>query len=288
MARAKNKRKLAVVMSGGGMQCAFGAGALIALGEHYGIHEPDFLIAPSGASASAAYFVSGQYDKVSLMWMSYASDPKFISFTRRPVVDVDYLISDVLKEKAPLDLKRFAKSQTTLLFPVTRARDGALVYLRAPHTKEIYTQIHATLAAPYIYGHKVEIRGESYMDGFFGASMHDYIEHAVHLGATDIIVLASSMQEYRGVTKAFLRSVVKYGKQLGIDPAVVRATEHEISQKKHYEPPAGVRVAVLVPPKKLALSLLGGSKFNYRKVFNDGYELAVKNPEILKLVGAVL
>lgn len=287
MVRAEKKRKVAVVMSGGGMQCAFGAGALIALGEYYTMQEPDFLVAPSGAAATAAYFVSGQYDKVSLMWMSYASDPKFISLRRRPVVDIDYLITDVLMQRAPLDLKRFNQSDTKLLFPVTRARDGALVYLRAAHTKAIYTQIHATLAAPYIYGRKVVIRGESYMDGFFGASIHDYIEHVVSLGAEDVIVLASSSQEYRGVTKAFLKSVVTYGRQLGIDPAVVRATEHEMKQKKQYEPPAGVRVAVVVPPKKLALSLLGGTKFNYRKVFNDGYESVVKSKDIAALLAKI-
>jgi len=283
MAASKKKRKVAVVMSGGGMQCAYGAGALIALAEEYGLTEPDFLFAPSGAATSAAYYLAGQYEKVSVMWMSFASDPKFISLTSRPIVNIDYLV-DLLKKEIPLDLRKLKKNKSNLLFPVARARDSKLVYLHAKRTREIYTQIHATLAAPYIYGKKVNIRGVQYMDGFFGYSIHEYMQHAVKLGATDIIVLSSSAHEYRGVTKAFLKSVSTYGSYVGVDPAVVAVTKRAMQPDIDFTPPSGVRVALVVPPKRMPLSVLGGSKFNYRKVFNDGYEAAVKSAEVRKLL----
>lgn len=281
---ARKKRKIAVVMSGGGMQCAYGAGALLALGEEFSLRKPDLLYAPSGAAASATYFLAGQDEVVARLWMSLATDPKFISLRRRPIVNVDYLIDSVMQRELPINLQALKDNNATLFFPVARARDGVLVYLRAHHTKKIYEQIRATLAAPYIYGKKVRVGTADYMDGFFGYSVHDYMRHAYAQGAQDIVVLASSMEDYRGITRAFLKSMVKYGPMVGMDPDVLRVTEFATRPVQIFEPPKGVRLIVVAPTKRLPLSVLGGSKFNYRKVFNMGYDAVAKSVEVRKLL----
>lgn len=284
MQQKRPKRKIAVIMSGGGMQCAYGAGALLALGEEYSLRSPDFLYAPSGAASSAAYFLAGQDEVVSRLWMSLATDPKFISLRRRPIVNVDYLVDSVMRAELPINLRVLKENNARLFFPVARARDGVLVYLRAHHTNKIYDQIRATLAAPYIYGKKVRVGRTDYMDGFFGYSVHDYMRHAYEQGARDIIVLASSKEDYRGITRAFLKSMVKYGPMVGMDPDVLRVTELATRPTQVFEAPHGVRVIVIAPTKRLPLSVLGGSKFNYRKVFNMGYDAVQKSPELASLL----
>jgi predicted patatin/cPLA2 family phospholipase len=57
------QHKIAIIMSGGGMSCSYGAGALTALIEKYNII-PDIVVARSGSAGTGSYFVSKQYDSI--------------------------------------------------------------------------------------------------------------------------------------------------------------------------------------------------------------------------------
>jgi predicted patatin/cPLA2 family phospholipase len=56
--------KLAIIMSGGGMSCSYGAGVTTALIEKFNIINPDIVIARSGSAGTGSYFISKQYDSI--------------------------------------------------------------------------------------------------------------------------------------------------------------------------------------------------------------------------------
>ena len=168
-ATASQRRKLAIVSSGGGMRCAYGAGALLAIAEQYKITEPDILIAASGSAGNSAYYLSEQWESAASIWMQGVASSKFISFRRRQILDVDYLIDEVFKKQHPFDIKKIKSKKTTWLLPVTRVRDGATVYLWPKRTEKLYEYLRAAKATPIAYGKTVTIDGEKYVDGDLGS-----------------------------------------------------------------------------------------------------------------------
>ncbi len=161
-------------MSGGGLQCAYGAGVLVALAEHYRFTTPDILIAASGSAGTAAYYLSGQKNKIPMAWISLATDKKLVSLFRKRAFDIDYLVDEVYKRVHPLNLKNIAKSKTRFLLPVLRVRDGALQYLRVRDNAKAFQIIKASMAAPFISGRKVKVNHSYYIDGGFGPTIHDF------------------------------------------------------------------------------------------------------------------
>jgi hypothetical protein len=97
-------------------------------------------------------------------------------------------------------------------------------------------------------------------------------------------LISSSKHEYVGFTKAFLKSVASYGRTLGVDIAVIRSTTQALANVAVYTPPKNVQVASLIPDMSLPLTVLGGTKFNYRKVFNEGYEAMTGNAAVKNLL----
>ena len=284
MKSRKSKRKLAIVMSGGGMQCVYGAGVLTALAEHYHITDPDILIAASGSASSAAYYLAKQYEKISLTWIALSQDPKFISMLKRPIVNVDYLVDEILGKRQTLDYKRMQKSKTKLLFPVLRARDGALTYLKAPKNMNILKEIRATLAAPVVFGKKVKIRGRYYIDGAYGPTVHDYMYRAVKEKAKTIIAINSQRGGYSEASKALLRASSSSISPLRQKKSFARFSKEALKKHGVFIPPNDVNVIMLEPKAKLPVSFLGGTRYSYRAAFNAGYEDTIKNPNLEKLL----
>jgi len=71
--------KTAIIMSGGGMSCSYGAGSLLALVEKYNFKTPDIVIAGSGNAGTLSYFVTGQYASIKNIWSNLLSTKKFIN-----------------------------------------------------------------------------------------------------------------------------------------------------------------------------------------------------------------
>ena len=97
------KGKTAVVVSGGGMKCAYSAGALVALGEKLHITTPDILIAASGGVGNSFYYLAGQYADIRKAWSRYLPSRDFIRYFPFPNIRIDYLIDEVFKRLLPLD-----------------------------------------------------------------------------------------------------------------------------------------------------------------------------------------
>jgi predicted patatin/cPLA2 family phospholipase len=116
-------------MSGGGMSCSYGAGALTALIEKYNITNPDIIIARSGSAGTGSYFVSKQYNSIKNIWQKLLSNKKFINPLKvfQPM-DINYLINEVFRKQDILNISNIYNSDIQFLVPVTNSTTGEVKY----------------------------------------------------------------------------------------------------------------------------------------------------------------
>ena len=95
--------KLALILSGGGMTCAYSAGATVGLVDKYNFKNPDIAIGSSGGAGTLAYYVAGQYDAIRNIWTNLLATRKFINSLRFwKIIDIDYVIDVVFTKQEPL------------------------------------------------------------------------------------------------------------------------------------------------------------------------------------------
>lgn len=186
----KRDNKLAIVLSGGGMRCAHGAGLLYGLGTKLPHIKPDIIIAASGAAGAATYYLTGQCSEIKEVWTKILPKNKnFLSFLRIPFMDVDYLIDDVLHTMVPLDVEKLKNVVTDYFLPVRSIHSGKLSYLGNSHSFAAYECLRAAKAIPVVYNKNVTLNHDNYIDGFVGVSTITLIQKAVEEGATKILVI---------------------------------------------------------------------------------------------------
>ncbi len=276
------KRKLAIVMSGGGTRSAYGAGALLALAEQYGLTEPDMLIAESGSVLSAMFYLSGQYARIAAGWLNSAKQPGFISHVHRPLINIDILIDKTMKKKFPLEKGKLDSAKTEFFVPLTRVDDGKVVYYRYSQKDDPYEILRAAMALPIFYAKSVRIGNTDYVDGGFGAHMNDHIRYAMKRGATHVIVLRSSNGP-RMVTRALYRSAGMIWKEEGYR-GLAKAAANEMAKPKPLAVPHNVEMVLIAPSKKLPVAIATKAKRKLRAAMNLGYADAANNKELDKLL----
>ena len=188
--------KLAIVCAAGGTSCAYSGGALCALAKEHGLLEPDYLIAASGSAGSAMYYLTGQFDSIHRIWTRHICSSKFLSFWRiHKMMDVDYLVDTIIREKEPLHLRKLAATQTRYFIPVKNARSGKGHYISCRDHLEIHEVLRATKALPFFYGRKVRVGDEVYVDSALAITKEHGISKSIELGASHILVLEINSRE---------------------------------------------------------------------------------------------
>jgi len=156
------------------MRAGFVAGAIIALMDK-GLTDFDAAVAVSASVPTLAYFAAGQREEIEKVWRDELNTPKLVCYrnipaasfalsNQRPILDIDYLVYDVFKEKYPLDLPAVLANKMNCRFAVTKVPEGRLVFL-SPGKKDIYKTLKACLAVPGCYPTPVPIDGYKYVDG---------------------------------------------------------------------------------------------------------------------------
>jgi predicted patatin/cPLA2 family phospholipase len=184
------KQKTAIIMSGGGMTCSYGAGSLLALAEKYKLKNPDIVIAGSGNAGTLAYFVAEQYDSIYNIWTNLLATRKFINPLRLlKIVDIDYLIDEVVKRQAPINEKRIYTSKIIHLIPATNVATGQVTYFSNQRKYNVFEAMRASKAMPVLYNKSVRIKNKEYCDSYISTSTKLNTLKAIKLGATKIIII---------------------------------------------------------------------------------------------------
>lgn len=189
-------RKLALVFDGGAMRAVGPAGGAVAL-EHLGFTDIfDEVYATSAGVMNASYFLSGQGDMGITIYFDDLTTGRFINPLRFwKIVDVDYLINEIVLKKKPLDTQRVLNSPTRFYATVMDQATGEASLIDVKRSKaSLLTIIKAALAIPLLYNRAVELEGISGMDG--GLRIPFPLQEAIDHGCTDILVLLSRSNEY--------------------------------------------------------------------------------------------
>jgi predicted patatin/cPLA2 family phospholipase len=270
------------VFPGGGSHGAYTAGAVIAL-HTLGVPEPDIIIASSGSSGTAAYFVARQYSSLRRIWCELLSTKKFGNPLRFwKLMDVDYLIDCVIKIQEPLDVEIVYQSPVRLYVPLTDMETGEIRYFENDGSEDFFELLRAAKSAPFfsgIFSDKGYIcKGKKYLDSRISSRPARNIEKAVALGAKKIVVL----DNYHPKT-SWTNGLFWYRLLLLVRPARFRKL-HLRFLKQDVRIPNNVEVVYFKPQKSLRVAVWNNAKQKMHRVFNQGFYETTTYTELIRKI----
>lgn len=166
--------KVALLLEGGAMRAGFVAGAVMALMDNR-ILDFDMALAVSASIPTLAYYLTGQREEMEAVWREELCNPRLVCYRnfaacsltlseKRPLLDLDYLVYEVFKNKYPLDAERLLGSRTHAFFSATRVPEGTIDFLGVDG-EDIYEVFKACLAVPGLYPETVRLGRGEYVDG---------------------------------------------------------------------------------------------------------------------------
>lgn len=188
-------RKIGLVLEGGGMRGSTPAGGALALG-HLGLADTfDDVYATSAAVMNASYFLTAQEDMGITVYFDDLTDSRFYKMSRLwKVLDIDYVINEVVLKRKPLDIRRLLDMKTRLHVSVMDRSNGEGFLVNLKQSEDAIKVLHAALAIPVFYNRSVEIGGRDCVDG--GLVIPFPLRQAIADGCTDILVLLSHPADY--------------------------------------------------------------------------------------------
>lgn len=158
-------KKIAIVLSGGGMTCVYQVGVLQALREKFAV-APDIIVGSSGSAGTVAYFATEQFETIKHIWLDLLSTNKFISLWRIwKIMDIDYLIDVIFKKEALLDVLKLTKTKAKYFIAATNSETGRVRWFTNGAEQYIFEILRASKAMPVAYNKRVGIGGHSMLMG---------------------------------------------------------------------------------------------------------------------------
>ncbi len=260
------------------MRASYAAGALTAMVEKYKLTKPRLIIGSSGSVGTAAYYAARQYSHIKTVWPNLLANKRLINPYRFwNILDVDYLVDEVFKKQAPLDLTALHNSETEYLIPTTDYETGKIRYFSNRKQDDMFEAIRAGKALPIISKRIVKIKGRMYGDTYASTLTELHMEQAVRRGAEKIIVINNGMATrfaqttfglwYYWQTKRFRDRYYKYKER-----------------SKRIKFPQRVQFLRLSPLKQLRVTTLSSDSRLVQESFQQGYEEAATNAELYKFL----
>ncbi len=268
-------------MSGGGMTCSYGAGSILALAEKYNLEKPDIVIAGSGNAGTLAYFVTRQYDFMINIWSNLLATKKFIDLGRiSKIVDIDYLVDEVIKKQAPIDEEKIYSSKILYLIPATNVETGQVTFFSNHERDDIFEAMRASKAMPVVYNKKITIGKKKYCDSYLSTSTELNTLKAIQLGANRIIIIDNTLPSFISnfvfllwlnfKSKKFKKNYLKSLKRI-----------------KKIKFPKKVQLIKLKPVKKLKISLLNNKHEALEQAIKQGFDETCENLALKKFLKGI-
>jgi predicted patatin/cPLA2 family phospholipase len=184
-------RKITLVLYGGIMLGARGAGALRGLEELDLGNVFDSIYTMSSGFLNGSYFLSGQIAEGAAIYPEEFSGKAFLNRKRFwKVADTDYLVR-VLSEKRPLNVNAALANPTKLYAMMINADKGTQEYLEVHDypPEEYFNMVRASASLPFVGKGTTKIGGVRYRDIFRDGNLPDMMNQVLRTNATDIFVL---------------------------------------------------------------------------------------------------
>ena len=273
----KENQKVAIVVGGGGMKCAYSAGVLIALGEQLNFTQPYMVIGSSGGGASLLYYLSGQYKLGKQIWTELLITDKFISINRMyPIFDMDYLVDEVFKKQAPLDTDTILKSKTKMFLTGTNYNTGKVEYFSNDGSVDIFEAARATVALPLVYNKTVKINGNEYIDGDVASSISVNIQKAIKEGATKILVISNErdLPSEKNNLSIFWKFYSFFASES------IRSAMKNNKAKTDFVIPENIEMFYIEPSTATTISAIDHDGDDLKRTFKLGYDDVINNSKL--------
>ncbi len=272
-------KKTAIVCSNGGMRSAYGAGFLYTLATKLGITSSDIMVGSSGNVGNMLYFCAGQFEEIKNAWHGKLSTSKFISYTRMPVMDINYLVDTIFKKENPLNLVALRESVTRYHVPIADVKSGTIEYISNDNDMDPYDLLRAAKTMPIICDGPVTINNREYMDGGLGTTLRQHTLLAKRHGATHILVIdnANGIKWFVKIalyTFGWLRSPRLYL----LFVKLFKRIERERVKEKH----SGVQVLKIKPSRHIPVGLLTRDEVKLQKAFELGAQDVLAHEQELR------
>lgn len=269
------KEPIAIITSGGGMKCAYSAGALVALAKKLNITAPQIYVAASGSVGAMFYYLAGQYDDIERAWTRYLPSPHFIRYGFFPSMNINYLVDTIAKEYLPLDVQKLEATPTRFFVPVTDQDSGETRFIGNELWFSPFEVMRAATAIPILYNGHVRLGSRNYLDGDFSTGVLTLIEKARAAGAKKILLITNTDEP----TKFGKRLLRLYGKLLRPGLRASMTKDLETDQTIVY--PKDVEVLHIKPSFPLPTMLYSRERRKVMESFSMGYDdLLAKRVEV--------
>lgn len=269
--------KLAIIASGGGMKCSYGAGVLTALGERFKV-KPDILVGGSGGVGSLSYFACGQYSSIKNIWTNLLSNDEFLNPKRlRKIMDIDYLIDEVFKKQDPLDVEQLVSSGINYQIATTNVKTGRAEHF-SPESCDVFELMRASKAMPVLYRKKVLINGKEYFDTYASSMIGLNILKALELGANRLIIVDND-------TPSKINRFVFSAWTHFQESRFRKANSSEIKRSMDVRLPTYIDAVALKPQENFNLGSFDNSKSSMEESFDKGFSETLKNKKLVDFLG---
>lgn len=187
-----------LIVGGGGLRGAYTVGALREIHAAFGPSCFDFIYAVSVGVFAATFFANDQADIMENTWRMYVHGRQLIDYsaiwTRRPVINIEYLIALFQSSKSRLDLSRLLSMKTALQYVLTDYADGTPVYHDA-RTSDVFQLMRAAAALPGACRTPVFVGDGAYIDG--GISDPVPVARALQDKPDQLVVILNYPRHYK-------------------------------------------------------------------------------------------
>lgn len=302
-----------LVMGGGGMKCAAGAGAMIGLLEKFHMRHPASITAASGSVGTANYFLAEQYERAVRIWAHHLSGKDFIdtstgrivktallemkarlgfgtSPAEKRIIDVRHLIDTVFKQLVPLNANHVLNSPVDYSVSSTHADTGRVSFIGnkrgdqiMSRPEDVFDASFLAKALPIVFGQEGQFHGQRYVDSYNSSGVEALIMRAVRNGAERILALRVSdgTGENRALYQHWVRSRSKdfqhaYRLEEAARAALRRKHQRVFDHGGTFELDGSrVHVLSLIPS---GVSTLTNDVRALRRAIVDGFEKVVTSP----------
>jgi len=188
---------LGLVVQGGGMRGVYSLAVLAAFEEMGWTRCFDHVAGASAGAMNGAHFITGQARYGVETYIDYLSNRKFIDFFRlRKLVDVDYMIDDLVRHTRPFNLPALLEASTELHIALADAEDASVHYVtNRSEDVDLWEAFRATGALPILYNRFVKIGERLYLDGSLSDGLS--LPRLLALGCRYIVVVLTKPLSFR-------------------------------------------------------------------------------------------
>ena len=254
--------KVALVLEGGGMRGVVSIGLAAGLAAAGLAHGFDSIHGSSAGGCAAAYFAAGQPDLGGSIYFEDINNSAFIDLARplrgRAVMDLDYLVRDVMVRRKPLDAARLVGQRGYVNIVLTEAATGKSVTISEfTSADDVLDCLRASAFIPVIAGTSAGFRGQRYVDG--GIVQQVALQSAIDSGATHVLAVMtrkqdSLLREENPLLRGFEHTVLSLLYSAALADVYAHRAEG-INRTVHalasHAPLNGVELGYLIPPDSI-------------------------------------